>query len=50
MSSSCSSHGDPLRLVSWQTPKATYWISNTLLQTLDKKQMMAIARSTKRCC
>jgi polyisoprenyl-teichoic acid--peptidoglycan teichoic acid transferase len=42
--------GDRLRLVSWTTPKATYWISNTLLQTLDKKQMMAIARSTKRCC
>jgi len=42
--------GDRLRLVAWQTPKATYWISNTLLQTLDKKQMMAIARSTKRCC
>ena len=42
--------GDRLRLVAWETPKATYWISNTLLQTLDKKQMMAIARSTKRCC
>jgi len=42
--------GDRLRLVAWQTPKATYWISNTLLQTLDKKQMMGIARSTKRCC
>jgi len=42
--------GDRLRLVAWTTPKATYWISNTLLQTLDKKQMMAIARSTKRCC
>jgi polyisoprenyl-teichoic acid--peptidoglycan teichoic acid transferase len=42
--------GDRLRLVAWTTPKATYWISNTLLQTLDKKQMMAIARSTRRCC
>jgi LCP family protein required for cell wall assembly len=42
--------GDRLRLVAWRTPKAAYWISNTLLQTLDKKQMMAIARSTKRCC
>ena len=42
--------GDRLRLVAWTTPKATYWISNTLLQTLDKKQMMSIARSTKRCC
>jgi hypothetical protein len=42
--------GDRLRLVAWHTPKAAYWISNTLLQTLDKKQMMAIARSTRRCC
>jgi LCP family protein required for cell wall assembly len=42
--------GDRLRLVAWRTPKAAYWISNTLLQTLDKKQMLAIARSTRRCC
>jgi polyisoprenyl-teichoic acid--peptidoglycan teichoic acid transferase len=42
--------GDRLRLVAWRTPKAAYWISNTLLQTLTKKQMMAIARSARRCC
>jgi hypothetical protein len=42
--------GDGLRLVAWRTPKAAYWISNTLLQTLTAKQMMAIARSTRRCC
>ena len=42
--------GDRLRLVAWRTPKAVYWVSNTLLQTLSKKQMMAIARSTRRCC
>src|SRR5829696_240591 len=42
--------GDRLRLVAWRTPKASYWISNTLLQTLSAKQMMAIARSTRRCC
>jgi len=42
--------GDRLRLVAWHTPKASYWVSNTLLQTLTKKQMMAIARSTRRCC
>jgi LCP family protein required for cell wall assembly len=42
--------GDRLRLVAWRTPKAAYWISNTLLQTLSAKQMMAIARSTRRCC
>ena len=37
--------GDRLRLVAWRTPKAAYWISNTLLQTLTEKQMLAIARS-----
>jgi polyisoprenyl-teichoic acid--peptidoglycan teichoic acid transferase len=42
--------GDRLRLVGWRTPKAAYWISNTLLQTLTKRQMMAIARSARRCC
>ena len=42
--------GDRLRLVAWRTPKAAYWVSNTLLQTLTKKQMMAIARSARRCC
>ncbi len=42
--------GDRLRLVAWHTPKAAYWISNTLLQTLTNKQMLAIARSTRRCC
>jgi polyisoprenyl-teichoic acid--peptidoglycan teichoic acid transferase len=42
--------GDRLRLVAWRTPNASYWISNTLLQTLTKRQMMAIARSARRCC
>ena len=42
--------GDRLRLVAWRTPKAAYWISNTLLQTLTDKQMLAIARSARRCC
>jgi hypothetical protein len=42
--------GDRLRLVAWRTPKAAYWISNTLLQTLTERQMMAIARSARRCC
>jgi polyisoprenyl-teichoic acid--peptidoglycan teichoic acid transferase len=39
--------GDRLRLVAWRTPKAVYWISNTLLLSLDEKQMMAIARSVR---
>jgi hypothetical protein len=39
--------GDRLRLVAWRTPKAVYWISNTLLLTLSDRQMMAIARSVR---
>ena len=39
--------GDRLRLVAWRTPKAVYWISNTLLLTLSDKQMLAIARSVR---
>jgi polyisoprenyl-teichoic acid--peptidoglycan teichoic acid transferase len=42
--------GDRLRLVAWRTPKAVYWISNTLLLSLTNRQMMAIARSAARCC
>ena len=42
--------GDRLRLVAWRTPKAVYWISNTLLQTLNEQQMLAIARSVRGCC
>ncbi len=39
--------GDRLRLVAWRTPKAVYWISNTLLLSLSEKQMLAIARSVR---
>ena len=39
--------GDRLRIVAWRTSKAVYWVSNTLLQTLSERQMMAIARSTR---
>ena len=39
--------GDRLRLVAWRTPKAVYWVSNTLLLTLTERQMLAIARSTQ---
>jgi polyisoprenyl-teichoic acid--peptidoglycan teichoic acid transferase len=39
--------GDRVKLVAWRTPKAVYWISNTLLLTLSDKQMMAIARSVR---
>jgi len=37
--------GDRLRLIAWRTPKGAYWVSNTLLQTLSERQMLAIARS-----
>ena len=39
--------GDRVRLVAWHTPQAAYWVSNTLLQTLSKKQMLQIATTAK---
>jgi LCP family protein required for cell wall assembly len=38
-------NGDRLRLVGWKTKHASYWVSNTLLQTLSSKELVAIARS-----
>jgi LCP family protein required for cell wall assembly len=39
--------GDRLRLVAWRTDEGSYWVSNSLLQTLSEKQMLAIARSAR---
>jgi polyisoprenyl-teichoic acid--peptidoglycan teichoic acid transferase len=40
--------GHKIRLISWETPRAVYWVSNTLSRTLTNKQMMGIARSLQR--
>src|SRR3712207_6657209 len=40
--------GRRLRLVAWRTKGAAYWVSNTLTQSLDEKQMVAIAASLRR--
>jgi LCP family protein required for cell wall assembly len=37
--------GDRLRLVGWKTQRGSYWVSNTLLQTLSTGEMLGIARS-----
>ncbi len=39
--------GKKLSLVAWRRPGAVYWVSNTLLRSLDNKQMLAIARSLR---
>jgi LCP family protein required for cell wall assembly len=39
--------GDRVRLVAWRTKDAVYWVSNTLLQTLSRSQMIAIAKAAK---
>jgi LCP family protein required for cell wall assembly len=40
--------GDRVRLVAWHDEDDnSYWVSNTLLQTLDESQMLAIAASMK---
>lgn len=40
--------GRKIRLIAWETPKAVYWVTNTLLQTISNQQMMEIARSLQR--
>jgi len=40
--------GARIRLIAWETPKAVYWVSNSLNQRLTNKQMMDIARSLQR--
>lgn len=40
--------GTRLRLVAWRTPRAVYWVSNTLSETLTNRQMLALARSLTR--
>jgi hypothetical protein len=37
--------GTRLRMVAWRTDEAVYWVTNTLLRSLNNRQMLAIARS-----
>ncbi len=37
--------GDRVRLVSWHQGNNTYWVANSLLQTLTNQQMLGVARS-----
>ena len=40
--------GDRLRLVGWKQDSEAYWVTNTLLQTLDDGQMLEIAKSMRK--
>ena len=40
--------GGKLRMVAWQTPKAVYWVSNTLSLDLSNREMLDIASSLTR--
>ena len=37
-------NGDRLRMVGWKTKKGSYWVSNTLLQSVSAKEMLGVAR------
>jgi LCP family protein required for cell wall assembly len=39
--------GRRIRLIAWRTPRAVYWISNTLTDTIPNKQMLGMARSVR---
>jgi len=40
--------GRRIRLVAWETPRAVYWVSNTLTSSLTNRQMLATAESLTR--
>ena len=40
--------GRHLRLVAWRTPKAAYWVTNTLTRSISNKRLIAIAGSLRR--
>jgi hypothetical protein len=40
--------GSHLRRVAWKTPKAVYWVSNTLNYKLSNERMLAVAASLRR--
>ena len=40
--------GSKLRQVAWKTPRAVYWVTNTLNRKLSNAQMLAIAGSLRR--
>ncbi len=40
--------GSHLRLVAWRTPKAVYWVTNTLSQSIPNSRLIAIAGSLRR--
>jgi hypothetical protein len=42
------SDGGRIRVVSWRTRRAVYWVSNTLSGRLSNAQMLAVARSLVR--
>ncbi|MGH2952655.1 MAG: LCP family protein [Solirubrobacterales bacterium] len=39
--------GDRLRLIGWKTGKASYWVSNSLLQSVEDGEMVSIATSMR---
>jgi LCP family protein required for cell wall assembly len=39
--------GDRIRLVAWKSRDAVYWVSNTLQQSISKRDMIEIARNAK---
>jgi LCP family protein required for cell wall assembly len=39
--------GDRLRLVAWHNDRGSFWVSNTLLQSLDAGEMIGIARGMR---
>ena len=40
--------GSKLRMVGWKTPRAAYWVSNTLGRKISNSRLIAMAASLRR--
>ena len=40
--------GSKLRMVGWKTPRAAYWVSNTLGRKISNQRLIAMAASLRR--
>ena len=44
----CSTTARKLRMVGWKTPRAAYWVTNTLGRKISNSRLIAIAASLRR--
>ena len=39
--------GDRVRMIAWQTDQGSFWVSNTLIESLSDREMLKVAQGMK---